>query len=171
MGYGRFNLQGYFGESFVRVLASAAGLIASREDVDVMGVDFTLGLPGGRGTTRFPKIEVQVKSWSRAAGSEDAWRYPMKVAHYNDLAGDDYCVPRYLFLVVVPEDVDRYTQADAEALRLRHCGYWVSLADRVPIVAQQQRTITVRVPKRNVLTVSALRALMTPVPAQRAATA
>ena len=170
MGYGRYNLQGYFGESFVRVLASAAGLIASKEDVDVMGVDFSFGYPGSRGTTRFPKIEVQVKSWSRAAGPVDAWHYPMRVAHYNDLAGDDYCVPRFLFLVVVPEDVDRYTQADDEALRLRHCGYWVSLAGQAPIDAQQQKTITVRVPKRNLLTVSALRALMTPVPAQRMAT-
>jgi hypothetical protein len=170
MGYGRSNLQGYFGESFVRVLASAAGLIASKEDLDVMGVDFTLGLPASRGTTRFPKIEVQVKSWSRAAGPAEAWHYPMRAAHYNDLAGAGYCVPRYLFLVVVPEDVDRYTQADDEALRLRHCGYWASLADQAPIDAQQQKTITVRVPKRNMLTVSALRALMTPVPAQRVAT-
>lgn len=168
MRYGRSNLQGYFGESFVRVLASAAGLIASKEDLDMMGVDFTFGYPGSRGTTRFPKIEAQVKSWSRATGSKDAWHYPMKATHYNDLAG--VCsLPRYLFLVVVPSDVERFTEADDEALRLRHCGYWVSLADRSPIDPGQQKTVTVQVPKRNVLTVPALRALVAPVPTQRAA--
>lgn len=170
MRYGRYNLQGYFGESFIRVLVSAAGLIASKEDIDVTGVDFTLGYPGSRGTTRFPKIEVQVKSWSQASESGGTWHYPMKVAHYNDLAGDDYCLPRYLFLVVVPDDVNLYTQADDEALRLHHCGYWVSLADRPRIDPRRQKKVTVPVPKRNLLTVSALRALMTPVPTQRVAT-
>jgi hypothetical protein len=170
MGYGRSNLQGYFGESFVRVLASAAGLIAGKEDLDMMGVDFTLGYPGSRGTTRFPKIEVQVKSWSRPAGPADAWHYPMKIAHYNNLAGDGYCVPRYLFLVVVPSDAEQYAYADDDALRLRHCGYWVSLADRPTVRIDPKKTITVQVPKRNMLTVPALRALLTGVPAQRVAT-
>jgi hypothetical protein len=172
MGYGRYNLQGYFGESFVRVLASAAGLIASKPDIDVIGIDFTLSYPGSRGTTRFPMIDVQVKSWSRAAGSVDAWHYPMEVAHYNGLAGEDYCVPRYLFLVVVPDDAEQYAYADGDALRLRHCGYWASLADRPPVGTDQQKTITVRVPKRNLLTVPALRALLTevPIPAQQVVT-
>jgi hypothetical protein len=170
MGYGRANQQGYFGESFVRVLASAAGLIASRPELDMMGVDLTLCYPGSRGTTRFPMIDVQVKSWSRAAGSADAWRYPMKVAHYNNLAGDAYSVPRYLFLVVVPEESEQYAHADGDALQLRHCGYWLSLAGQPPIDVDEQKTITVRVPKRNMLTVPALRGLLTTVPAQRVAT-
>ncbi|MEU4676285.1 DUF4365 domain-containing protein [Micromonospora sp. NPDC023737] len=168
MGYGRFNLQGYFGESFVRVLASAAGLVASKHDLDVTGVDFTFDFPGSRGTTRFPKIDVQVKSWSRAVGSLDAWHYEMEVAHFNNLAGRDYHIPRYLFLIVVPDDIERYTDADADVLRLHHCGYWVSLADRPPIDSSRRRRVTVRVPKRNLLTVQALRDLMMPIPAQRA---
>ena len=43
MRYGRYNHQGYFGESFVRVLASAAGLVAGKQDIDVTGVDFSIG--------------------------------------------------------------------------------------------------------------------------------
>jgi hypothetical protein len=166
MGYDRSNLQGYFAESFVRVLASAAGLIASKSDLDMMGVDFTLSLPGARGTQRFPRIDVQVKSWSRAAGTADALHFPMKATHYNLLAGGDWSVPRHLFLVVVPDDVDQYTSADGEALRLRHCGYWASLASQ-PQVDVQRKSVTIHVPKRNVLTVRSLRALLSPVPAQR----
>ncbi len=50
MRYGRYNHQGYFGESFVRVLASAAGLVAGKQDIDVTGVDFSFDFPGSRGT-------------------------------------------------------------------------------------------------------------------------
>lgn len=166
MAYGGSNLQGYFGESFVRVLASAAGLVASKPDLDMMGVDFILSYPGSRGTTRFPMIDVQVKSWSRAAGSVDMWHYPMKVKHFNNLAGGGYSVPRYLFLVIVPDDEEQYAEVDADALRLRHCGYYVSLADRAKVDGSQQQ-VTVTVPKSNVLTVQALRGLMHRVPAQR----
>lgn len=170
MGYERYNLQGYFGESFVRVLASAAGLVASKADLDMMGVDFTLSYPGSRGTTRFPMIDVQVKSWSQTMGTDDAWHYPMRVSHYNDLAGDGYSIPRYLFLVLVPGKVNQYTDADVDALRLYHSGYWASLADQAPIDIRQQQSITVHVPKRNLLTVEALRGLIGAIPAQRAAT-
>jgi hypothetical protein len=170
MRYGRYNHQGYFGESFVRVLASAAGLIAGQKDVDVTGVDFSIELPGSRGTTRYPKIEAQVKSWSSPTGSVDMWHYEMRVDHFNDLAGGAFQVPRYLFLVVVPVNRADYADADVDVLRLRHCGYWVSLANHEPIDPPKQRSVTVHVPKRNVLTVAALRALMSPIPLQRVAT-
>jgi hypothetical protein len=169
MKYGRYNQQGYFGESFVRVLASAAGLVAGKQDLDVTGVDFSFDFPGSRGTTRYPKIEAQVKSWSSPTGSADMWRYEMSVDHFNDLAGPGYQVPRYLFLILVPADRATYVEADTDMLRLRHCGYWVSLADRSPVDPTTQKNVTVHVPRRNLLTVAAMRALMTPIPLPRVA--
>jgi hypothetical protein len=166
MGYGRYNHQGYFGESFVRVLASAAGLVAGTQDVDVTGVDFSIDLPGDGGTVRYPKIEVQVKSWSNPRGTDDAWHYPMDVRNFNDLAGDDFIVRRYLFLVIVPEDARQFAEADEASLRLHHCGYWASLAHRHRIDPSSQRSATVQVPKRNVLTASVLRSLLTSASAQ-----
>jgi hypothetical protein len=59
--------------------------------------------------------------------------------------------------------------ADPDALRLRHGGYWVSLADRELIDPARQRTTTIEVPRTNLLTVATLRALMRPVPVQRVA--
>lgn len=48
MGLDPNQHQGLFGESFVRVLASAAGLIVSRAELDVDGCDFTIShLPRG----------------------------------------------------------------------------------------------------------------------------
>lgn len=170
MTYTRYNHQGYFGESFVRVLVSAAGLIAGQQDVDHTGVDFSIDFPGTRGTARFPKIEAQVKSWSIPKGSDLHWHYPMDVKNYNDLAGEGFAVPRYLFLVIVPADVQQFADADETAMRLRYCGYWTSLRDQPLIDPDAQQKVTVRVPKKNLLTVSGLRALLHPVPAQHVPT-
>jgi hypothetical protein len=168
MSYGKYNHQGYFGESFVRVLASAAGLIAGQQDVDHTGVDFSIDFPGVRGTVRFPKIEAQVKSWSSPKGTDLHWHYPMNVDHYNNLAGEGFAVSRYLFLIIVPSDTDHYAHVDETSMRLSHCGYWASLRDAPVIDQGAQRHITVHVPKRNLLTVNGLRSLLGVVPAQRA---
>lgn len=167
MTYTRYNHQGYFGESFVRVLVSAAGLIAGQQDVDHTGVDFSIDLPGVRGTARFPKIEAQVKSWSSPKDDGAHWQYPMDVHHYNNLAGEGFAVSRYLFLIIVPADVSRFAHVDESALRLSHCGYWASLRQLPELDPATRRRVTVRVPKRNLLTVSALRSLLHPIATQR----
>jgi len=167
MTYTKYNHQGYFGESFVRVLVSAAGLIAGQQDVDHTGVDFSIDFPGARGTARFPKIEVQVKSWSSPKGTELHWHYSMDVNNYNNLAGEGFAIPRYLFLVIVPSDVRQFAHVDETSVRLSHCGYWASLRDLPIVDPVAQGRVTVHVPKRNLLTVNGLRALLQPVPVQR----
>jgi hypothetical protein len=150
--------QGYYGEAFVRALAASAGLVVSRPDLDVSGEDFIIGMPGLRGSVRNPRIEVQVKSWCNPSGSATTWRYRMRAAHFNELAGGRFYLPRYLFLVVVPQDADEYAVAADDALRLHHAGYWASFADRELVAGAS--TITVDVPRRNLLTAAALRGLM-----------
>ncbi|MFG1610907.1 DUF4365 domain-containing protein [Actinoplanes sp. NPDC049265] len=167
MSYAKYNHQGYFGESFVRVLASAAGLIAGQQDLDHTGVDFSIDFPGIRGTVRFPKIEAQVKSWSSPKGTDLHWQYPMKVDHYNNIAGEGFAVSRYLFLIIVPPDVSQYAEVDENSMRLSHGGYWASLRGSPVLDRTEQRYVTVSVPKRNLLTVNGLRSLLDPVPAQR----
>jgi hypothetical protein len=154
--------QGYYGEAFVRVLAASAGLVVSRADLDVTGEDFTIGLPGLRGTLRHPRIEVQVKSWCRPSGSASSWRYRMRIEHFNELAGDRFYLPRYLFLVVVPDDVRKYTSVAADALQLHHAGYWASFADQAPVTGA--RTTTVDVPRKNLLNAATLRSLFPTAP-------
>lgn len=159
--------QGYHGEAFVRALAASAGLVAARADLDVTGEDFTIGHPGRLGSLRHPKIEVQVKSWSTPTGNRSVWRYRMRADHYNELAGGDFYLPRYLILVIVPADPERYAISTPDALRLHHAGYWASFANR-PTIADQD-TVTVDVPRSNLLTVASLQALLisAAVPGQR----
>lgn len=51
---------------------------------------------------------------------------------------------------------------DADCMKLQHAAYWVSLADREPLSESQGTSakVTVRVPRRNLLTPWSLRALV-----------
>jgi len=45
-----------------------------------------------------------------------------------------------------------------DELCLRRCGYWISLAGETP--TQNQETVTVSIPRENILTVNTLNSLM-----------
>jgi hypothetical protein len=152
--------QGDFGETFIRALAAAANLDALRCDRDRVGVDWTLRYPGFGGGRGFPLIDVQVKSWSDPRGGEVAWRYPLEVKNYNWLAGRDYLVPRFLFLVIVPKDPADWVDITPERLLLRNAAYWACFHTALPLPGRKRSsTYTVPVPRANLLGVSALHRL------------
>ncbi|GGK51108.1 DUF4365 domain-containing protein [Nocardia camponoti] len=154
--------QGKFGEDYIRVLASAAGLVWSADDVDVDGVDLTIKQPGRTPKGFSPQIEVQVKTMSRPTfdGGVVVFR-GLNRTQFNQLAGDDFAVPRYLFAIHVPPRSGQFADSVSGATMLRHCGYFVSLRDqpRVP-ESDTRRKVPVRIPLSNVLDVEALRALV-----------
>jgi Domain of unknown function (DUF4365) len=151
-----------FGEAFVRVLAAAAGLTVAKAEPDVTGDDFTLGYVGPLAGIRNPKIDVQVKSRARprVAWRSGFWTLRMKAHHFNELAGNDYALPRYLFLVIVPDDQDEYVTASPHALSLQHCAYWVSLEDQTRVDSTRQTSVTVEIPVHNLLSVEVLKRLL-----------
>jgi hypothetical protein len=69
------NHQGEFGEDYIRVLASAAGLLVWTPDLDYDGVDPGIRWPGRVGWAATPAIDVQVKSWSTPCKSGGEWRF------------------------------------------------------------------------------------------------
>lgn len=153
------NHQGKFGQDYVRVLASAAGMIIYTPDWDHDGVDLLLRWPG----RAWPGIDVQVKSCSRPRRSGSVWRFgELNELQFNRLA-DDYIVPRYLFIVMVPDDPNQYADISADGMLLRFQGYYLSLGSEDPIDnPNKNRKRTVHIPVGNVLTVTTLRTLMFP---------
>jgi hypothetical protein len=143
----------------VRVVAAAAGFTVSKPEPDIAGIDFEV-----KGTKEvrddFPRIEVQVKSWSAPSGSEDAWHYRgLTETQFNVLAGKR-TVPVFLFLVVVPPDVMQYADASEHVLRLSHAAYWVSLESKTKIAEPiADRHVQVTVPRQQLLTVESLTSL------------
>ena len=154
--------QGLHGEGYVFAMASAAGLLACRPIIDVDGVDWLIGSPGPLGTSRSPKIEVQVKTWSRPVGDIDSWAYRLPTRQFNALAGPGFDLRRFLIMVTVPDAASRFAVCDADCRRLHHAGYWVSLADQEPLadVPGTPASVAIRVPRRNLLTPTTLRALV-----------
>ena len=139
---------------------------ADKKSLDRSGVDFCIGYPDEvNDALRYPTIEAQVKSWrvpSPLNGPD--WHYELSEKHFNALAGTGFVVPRFLFLLIVPRDVRDYAAADPHCLKLSHAGYWVSLMNRTRIASpSSQATVTVDVPKMNLLTVNALLGLIDPV--------
>jgi hypothetical protein len=155
------NHQGKFGEDYIRVLASAAGLVVYKDDIDHDGIDLGIKLPNPvRSWSR--SIEVQVKTTSAPTwdGAELVFD-GLNQGQFNRLAGPDYTVPRYLFVVIVPRNAEEYADLFTAGLLLRNLGYFVSLHDRAPLAhPDRNRHVKVSVPAANVLTVGSLRALI-----------
>ena len=159
-GISRRAQQGQFGEDYIRVLATAAGLTVSKCDLDVDGIDLQLTLPADGASVRSPRIEVQVKTTSRLRPVDGVFRFDgLNGRQFNKLAGPGFMVPRYLFLVTVPREAARYVDLNHHGLLLRHIGYWTSLHAH-ETVPEGRASVRVKVPTANVLTVPRLRDLV-----------
>jgi len=153
--------QGKFGEDYVRVLASAAGLIVLKDDIDVDGIDLGFRATGSYGRVYSPTIEAQIKTWSAPSVSSGYLSYRgLNEWQFNRLAGPDFTVPRFLFVICVPADNQRYAASMTDGVMLRHLGYFVSLRSEQPITnPDRRRRRMVKVPTANVLTAATLRRL------------
>jgi hypothetical protein len=152
--------QGSYGEAFVHALACAAGFTVGRQHLDVHGVDWQIASAGPRGSLRDPRIEVQVKTWTSARKTPSDWVGRLRAAHFNALAGRGFMIPRFLVAVIVPKDPDDYVQSSPAAMILSHAAYWLSLADQPPTDTDGSETVSVQVPRSNLLTVETLTALV-----------
>lgn len=160
VGFGDNGHRGDFGETFIRMLAAAANLDAARRERDRVGVDWQLGHPGRAGTRRFPVIEAQVKCTSSPDIHEEHIRYPLKVKNYNWLAGRDYDIPRFLFVVLAPADPFEWSDATQDRLLVRHAAFWICLHSHDLLEDRPSTgTRTVHVPRANLLTVGSLQDL------------
>ena len=104
------------------------------------------------------KIKFQVKATRQELTLGDGrFSFPLEVAHYNRLrAAGQSDAPTYLVVFHMPGGEEEWFHATPEQLVLRRCLRFVSLR-AAPETAN--RTITVYVPERNVLTPEALRGL------------
>ncbi|TDC06634.1 DUF4365 domain-containing protein [Nonomuraea longispora] len=156
------NHQGKFAEDYVRALASAAGLLVYKDDLDHDGIDLGFRYPGRAGHISSPAIEVQVKSWSApSCKGPDLYFHGLNEVQYNKLAAGPFLVPRYLFVVVVPRERDHYARVETEGLTLSRLCYYRGFEGEQAIASpSSKRHAPVRVPLGNVLTVRALRELV-----------
>jgi hypothetical protein len=144
-----------FGDAFLLAAAASAGCDIALRRPDCDGIDWTVSY---KLFSRRPKIDVQMKTWTGDGGSGDQIHYPLKRKNYDSLILTDVLVPRILVLVTVPKDPEAWIALSTEQLILHHCSYWASLAGRSP--SDNESTVTVHIPRKNILTVQVLQELM-----------
>lgn len=141
--------------AYVYAVASFAGYTISEENFDRDGVDLRIHA-GGIGS---PSIAVQLKATINLRGplENGDYRYDLPMGNYENLIGL-YQVPRYLVVLALPRDANRWLSSSEDELVLRRCAYWVSLEDEEE--KANQRTVAVSVPPSNRFDAEALRELI-----------
>lgn len=154
LGMARTAQQELFGDTFLLSVAGVAGCAASSRRPDDDDIDWTLSCK----LHRRPKLDVQMKTWIGDDGAGAMIRYPLKRRNYDGLRLTELVAPRLLVLVTLPRNIDEWLLLAPDQLVLRRCGFWLSLAGWPP--TENEATITVEVPRANLLTVGALKSIM-----------
>jgi hypothetical protein len=146
--------------AYVRAVAAQAGVMCSEPEQD-LGIDMCLRAVRSRGR-RYSDvsgvIDLQVKSVTRAERTDTAVVYDLAVKNYDDLREEGDNCPRFLVVVVMPEDETEWLSQSPEQLVLRHCAYWLSLRGYPATTATT--SVRLALPRSNVFSVEAVRALM-----------
>ena len=139
---------------YMRAVAAYAGYTTSDNDFDRDGVDLRVHAGGAMR----PAIDLQLKATiNLAADQDDHYRFPMPRRNY-DLLRAKTLTPRLLAVLDLPKDENDWMTITTEELILRRCAYWLSLKDCPE--RDNTSSVTVYIPKTNVLDVEGLRVLM-----------
>jgi hypothetical protein len=146
--------------AYIQAVAARAGLSCSFREFDY-GIDVTLHEIRRRGR-RYAEtgvnLDIQAKSTGAAAVTETVVQYDLAAKNYDDLRDLEAGCPRILVLLILPDDENQWTEQTEEQLLLRHAAYWISLRGREP--SANSRTVRLAIPRANLLTITALQALM-----------
>lgn len=146
--------------AYVQAIAARAGMSFSLPSNDY-GIDLTLNdieVRGVRWGESGHKLDVQAKSTTKAQVRTTGIKYNREVQAYEDLRVVHSGCPRILVLLVLPEDERRWCEQTEDNLILRHCAYWLSLQG-LPRT-RNRKTVQVVIPKTQVFSADALRAMM-----------
>jgi hypothetical protein len=142
-----------FSLAYIGAVAAHAGYQVTEPHVDKDSVDgLLMGQKGRR-----PIISFQAKATGRDVLKDDHVAFPLPLKNYNDLRADTL-TPRLLIVVVLPDQHDEWLMHSEDELRLRRCGYYLSLSGRPK--SDNATTVTVHLLRKSVFTSDQLSALM-----------
>lgn len=103
-------------------------------------------------------IQVQLKCSSQDLIADDVIKFSLKVKNYNDLRGDEVVVPRYLAVLLVPDDLQQWIAHNDGHITLFKSCHWLSLRHHGP--TDNEVSVTVDVPVAQRLTSATLWQMM-----------
>ena len=147
-----------FSEAYVRSVTAAAGCRLDNVTRDYDGIDAYVVRYLDEGTVPDAALRLQLKSTHAVTWYEDEFAYALPIRNYNKLRVRRSNAPALLVVVVVPDDPNDWTQQDEDSLHLLRAGYWVNLLGEPE--KPNTTSITIRVPRTNLLTVEGLDGIM-----------
>ncbi len=148
-----------FNYAYVCAIAAHAGLNRISSSVDDDSIDVSFKSKGYLGRlVRSPQIEFQLKCTSQDLVDGEVIKFPLPRKNYDDLRGSDFASPRYLAVLLVPENVGRWVGHNDGHIELYKSCYWLSLRDLEP--TDNLNTVTVSIPLNQRLTTETLVAMM-----------
>ena len=144
-----------FSIAYVRALAAVAGVKVWHTDVDDESVDMTLERTGGGS----PRVDLQLKYTADPVPLAGDLPFTLKLKNYDDLRAETIA-PRFLVVLFVPRDSTDWLALSMppDQLVLRRCALWTSLQRETPTT--NEVSVTVRLPRSQVLTVSAVHQML-----------
>jgi len=105
-----------------------------------------------------PSLGIQLKATTGLRdASEQDFKYPLKRRNY-DLLRIETQTPRVLIVLKLPPQEEDWLKISSDALILRHCAYWISLANFPQV--DNDYSVTIPIPRINEFNVQSLKNLM-----------
>jgi len=149
-----------FSYAYIYAVVSAAGYSfeKSSRPTDMAGIDISITNAVRDEKFYEPQLDLQVKSTSLDIQTSEVIRYPLKIKNYNELRKQKTVAPRILIVVLIPESPAEWIEQGEDELCMRRCAYWIHLRGEPP--SQNTESVTIYIPRANLFTVDALKAMM-----------
>lgn len=148
-----------FSIAYVNAIAAKIGLSNAGWSVDDDSVDLSLKGKGYEAKVRNPQVDLQLKCTSQKDIIKNGkLHFPLKLKNYDDLRGGDVMCPRYLVVLVVPENIDHWIESKDDSLILFHCCYWASIREHPE--TNNKTSVTIEIPLTQKLNCESLKNLM-----------
>lgn len=150
-------------KSYLMALVAKNGYSISDWSHDTDGVDTSVSCKGypAEGCLLFsPRLDIQLKSsYSKIKIKQNGdLTYALEAKNYKRLNQKNACIPSILVLLHMFEDQSLWLEHTTDYLKITKCAYWVSLknADET----NNSSSVTVTIPKENIFSHEALKAIM-----------
>lgn len=144
----------------IAVTTMAGGTYSSNANRDQDGFDFFLKKRLEDKTTPYGVIDSNLKVSLKATASKDIYSikdgiitYRLKSKNHSDLLIGDK-IAKYLFLLILPEDIKDWVNVEVDQLILRKSMYFLSYRDLK--YSKNRNSVNVRIPVENQVTVENL---------------
>ncbi|WP_203009206.1 DUF4365 domain-containing protein [Pseudomonas paraversuta] len=148
-----------FNIAYLHAMAAQAGLNPSQLMVDDDSIDIQLSGKGFTGMLRNPMVQLQLKCTSQNLVSGNVIKFPLSRKNFDDLRGGNVICPRYLVVLLIPEDDELWVKHHSSHMALHNICYWLSLRDFPN--TNNISSVTVEIPLSQRLTTTSLRHLLT----------